>query len=270
MNFIWLLFAENAIVSSLIFLCLIFKSKIRSAFLYRDNLAIIVGASIITYLIFITVLRYNRTLAMATSPVIVISFIMGLTLFRFYRNPIRQCNASNKDILAPADGFVTYIKRIEGDKIPISIKGKDISRLSELSKVDILNTPCWLIGITMTLFDVHYVRAPIGGQVVFNQHTSGKFLSLKSPDSVVENERNTSVIQDKRLQIGVIQIASKRVRGIRSFIQRGQSVQVGQRIGMIAFGSQTDTILPITAVLQVKSGEWVYGGKTIIASSQGS
>lgn len=266
MHLICILLLENAFISTLAFLYLVLRARIRTIFLFRENTAIIMISSLLGYVILDNMMGMNTIAIMSVTPLFVVSLIVLLTLFRFYRNPERKCNSTKEYILAPADGFVSYIKRIESAEIPFSIKGKDISKLSELSKVDVLGVPCWLIGITMTLFDVHYIRAPISGQVVLNQHTAGKFLSLKIGNSEVENERNTSVIEGNQQQIGVIQIASKRVRGIRTFIEKGQCVQMGQRIGMITFGSQTDIIFPIAAIPVVSGGEWVYGGKTRIAS----
>jgi len=156
--------------------------------------------------------------------------------------------------------------KLEAGEVPFSIKGKTISKLEELTKVDILKTPCWLVGITMTLFDVHVNRAPISGRVILSKYYRGKFISLKEGDSEVKNERNTVVIENETTKVGVIQIASKRVRGIKSFVKTGQDVLMGERIGRIDFGSQTDIVFPINSQVKVSTGQWVCGGKTIIAS----
>jgi phosphatidylserine decarboxylase len=260
---------ENTIISSLVFLLLIFKARISSAFMYRDNLLIIVVSSVLAYLMLNTVLSNNITTIMVANPIIVLILILLLMLFRFYRNPERKHNATARDLLAPADGFICYVRRIDAEEVPFSVKGKSISKISELSKVDILKAPCWLIGTTMTLFDVHYVRSPIRGKVVLNHYTKGKFLSLKNAESESKNERNTIVIENGQYKIGVIQIASKRVRGIRTYVRSSQHVEMGQRIGMITFGSQADVIFPANIKPAVKIGQWVYGGKTIIASLDG-
>lgn len=256
----------NTIISSLVFLLLVMKARIRVKSIYTDNILIISSATLFGLLIE-NKLMLNRVYEIVlVSVVVTLSCIVFLIIFRFYRNPERHHNAADNDILSPADGFVIYITRVESGEIPFSTKGGNKFKINVLSKVDIIRTPCWLIGITMTLFDVHYVRSPIRGEVVLNQYTEGKFLSLKRVSSEVENERNTIVVENNQCQIGVIEIASKRVRGIRTYVQRGQRIQMGQRIGMMTFGSQTDVIFPADAVLRVKTGEWVYGGKTIIAS----
>jgi phosphatidylserine decarboxylase len=155
---------------------------------------------------------------------------------------------------------------VAGGETLISTKGDKEFKINELSKIEMIKAPCWLVGITMTLFDVHYIRSPIGGEIVLNKYTKGKFMSLKMAGSEVENERNTVVIENSKYRIAVVEIASRRVRGIRTYVNKGQTVQMGQRIGMITFGSQTDVILPIQAPPRVCVGQWVYGGKTIIAA----
>lgn len=266
MHSILMILIEITFFSSAVFLFLICKAKIQSKYLYRDNILLVIASTIITYFILSILPSSAKSLIYAIIPFVVFVLIVLLTLIRFYRNPERRIQAGSEDILAPADGFIAYVKKIEGGRIPFSLKGKNISKLSELTKVNVLETPCWLVGITMTLFDVHYTRAPISGNVVLNQHFTGRFLSLKDAESRVENERNTTVIENDLCQIGVIQIASKRVRDIESFVQTGQIVQPGERIGRIKFGSQTDILFPVNSVLKIRVGEWVYGGKTIIAN----
>lgn len=257
---------ENTIISSIIFLYLVHKAKIRSRVLYTDNILIIALATVLGNGLYAFFTMNSIIGIMLLNAFLFVLLMVFLTLIRFYRDPERRHNATDTDILSPADGFICYVRKIVADEVPFSVKGKSISKINELSKVDVIKTPCWLVGITMTLFDVHYIRSPISGRIVLNQYTTGKFLSLKKASSEVENERNTVVIENGQRQIGVIQIASKRVRGIRTFIEKGQITQMGQRIGMITFGSQADVIFPADATPAVKIGEWVYGGKTIIAS----
>ena len=256
----------NTVLSSLIFLFLIFKSKIRKRFIYTDNIIIIAFSVILGNCIF-NLLSVNNIIFIIFANIFITVVLAGcLILFRFYRDPERHHSASPGDILSPGDGFVVYIKRIEKNGVPFSVKDKTVSNLKELSKVNILQSPCWLVGIVMTVLDVHVNRAPISGKVVLNKHFKGKFISLKRGEADIENERNTMVIKNERCQIGVIQIASKRVRGIETYIKMGQDVEKGQRIGRINFGSQTDIIFPVNAKIKVKIGQWVYGGKTIIAT----
>jgi phosphatidylserine decarboxylase len=266
MSDLLILIIPTAIVSFAVFLTLIIKARIRVRTLYIDNILIILVATALVVLLG-RIFRINGIFyIILISFVVTLICIAALTIFRFYRNPQRYHKANANDILSPADGFVTYITRIESGDIPVSTKGGKEFRINELMKVSDVSTPCWLIGITMTLFDVHYIRSPIRGEVILNHYTKGRFLSLKNPNSELENERNTVVIKNDLHQVGVIEIASRRVRGIKNYIRKGQRVEMGERIGMITFGSQADVILPLQTQLYLKIGQWVYGGKTVIAT----
>lgn len=117
----------------------------------------------------------------------------------------------------------------------------------------------------MSLLDVHKNRAPIAGTVVFNHHIPGPFLSLKQDGGIIKNERNSMVIDNGRFRVGIIQIASRLVRQIVTYKRPGEPVGIGERIGMIRFGSQTDLIVPDFVTLSVIEGDQVYAGKTVLA-----
>ena len=199
-------------------------------------------------------------------PVLTIIIIICIALWRFYRDPKRTIKAGKDDIVCPADGQIIYIKKLDKNEMPFSVKGKNISKLEEITKTNILDEPCYLIGIVMTVFDVHVNRAPIEGRAILVKHINGKFLSLKLGESDIENERCTIVVENERDKVGTVLIASKRVRRIVSFVKEGQVLEKGQRIGIIKFGSQVDLIIPQKYKVSSKIGEQVFAGKTIIAS----
>ena len=188
-------------------------------------------------------------------------------LFFFYRDPDRTPPDKEGIIVSPADGFVRYVRRFERGTIPEAIKGKNNISIKEIAKTDFTDNGGYIIGITMRILDVHVNRAPISGKVVFQKHTNGKYLSLKSPEADILNERNTIIIDTGYFKIGVVQIASRMVRKIESYINVGENVEIGQRIGMIKHGSQADLILPDIKGLRitVKEGEQVRCGTTILA-----
>jgi phosphatidylserine decarboxylase len=198
---------------------------------------------------------------------VIISVGASGILFFFYRDPERVPPDKDGIIVSPADGFVRYIRRFERSCVPEAIKGKRNITIKEIAKTDFTENGGYIIGITMRVLDVHVNRAPISGKVVFQKHTNGKFLSLKSPESDILNERNTIIIDTGHFKIGVVQIASRTVRKIVSYINKGDDIEIGQRSGMIKYGSQADLILPDIKGLRitVKEGEQVYSGKTIIA-----
>ena len=200
--------------------------------------------------------------------ILVILFVgVSGVLFFFYRDPERIPLDKEGIIVSPADGFVRYVRRFERGCVPEAIKGKRNICIKEIAKTDFTDNGGYIIGITMRILDVHVNRAPISGKIVFQKHTNGKFLSLKLPESDVLNERNTMIIDTGHFKIGVVQIASRGVRKIESYINEGEDIEIGQRIGMIKYGSQADLILPGIKGLRitVKEGEQVYGGKSIIA-----
>ncbi len=267
--FAFLLFIESLIISTLMFLYLNYKAKVELKYLFLDNILISVVSTIITYLFYTSYLEnpiYSYIVNIAMVPTVLVLN----TLVRFYRVPNRKTKAGDKDIISPADGNIIYIKLIEANDIPFSIKNYEISKLSELVNTDILKTPCWLIGINMTPFDVHKNASPIGGKVILNKHFNGKFLSLKDGQAELENERNTIVIDNGEFQVGVVQIASKKVRRIETYFKEGETIKRGNWFGMIKFGSQVDVIIPATYQVELNLKDQVYAGRTIIAKPKQS
>jgi len=255
-------FLYISIISTLLYLYLHKKTRIGKKYLFIDNLFVAFASFLMSYY-----LLKSTTFIIIITPLLVVALAFCLTMIRFWRTPNRKVLARENQIVSPADGNVIYIKRIEKGEIPLSIKNRTISKLTELTKTELLNAPCWLIGINMTPFDVHKNCSPISGKVVLNKHFKGKFLSLKDVAAVSENERNTYVIKNDRIQVGVVQIASKRVRRIDSYVNEGDDVYKGQWIGMIRFGSQVDVLLPIDCNVHVKEGEQIFAIKTVIADT---
>jgi phosphatidylserine decarboxylase len=119
----------------------------------------------------------------------------------------------------------------------------------------------------MSFLDVHVNRSPLSGTIEEARHIPGRFLSLKRPEALTQNERALTVMRVGPHAVGVVQIASRLVRRIVSYVSPGDTVKVGQRIGMIKFGSQVDLILPteLGAQIQCRVGQQVHAGLTIIA-----
>ncbi len=207
--------------------------------------------------------------------VILIFELTGIGLFtilaivwRFFRDPDREIPDRPNVIVSPADGCVQYIKPIECGEIPITLKKGRMIRLVEMTNTPLLDDSSYLIGIEMNILDVHVNRSPIEGEVTFHEAIPGKFLSLRDEEAVIQNERVTTVIQNEDLQIGMVQIASRLVRRIVSYKTKSATVNRGERIGMIKFGSQVDVIIPRVPAhtLQVKVGDKVTAGSTILCN----
>lgn len=196
-----------------------------------------------------------------------LTFALAVLLYRFYRDPERLPPDGAGLIVSPAEGEVIYVQEAPGGMLPVSSKHGRAYPLEELTRTPLRCQDAIVIGISMSFLDVHVNRAPIGGKVVLQRHFKGGFGSLKKPGMVFENERATTLIEQGELQVAVVQIASRLVRQISSFVTEGERVSLGQRIGVIRFGSQVDLVLPMQPGLHVsvRPGEHVRAGQSIIA-----
>ncbi len=200
--------------------------------------------------------------------VLTLTFALAVLLYRFYRDPQRLPPDGAGLIVSPAEGEVVYVQEAPSGILPVSSKLGRAYPLEELTRTPLRCQEAIVIGISMSFLDVHVNRAPIGGKVVFQRHFKGGFGSLKKPEMVLENERATTLIEGGGLQVAVVQIASRLVRQISSFVREGESVTLGQRIGVIRFGSQVDLVLPMHPGLRVtvRPREHVRAGQSIIAT----
>ena len=187
--------------------------------------------------------------------------------YRFYRDPERTPPNRDDVIVSPADGAVVYVRRSEKGMLPVSTKHRRTYPLEELTKTVLRSEDATVVGIALNFLDVHVNRAPIGGRVMHERRSPGRFGSLRQPETIFENERSTIVIERGDLQVAVVMIASRLVRRIVAFVREGQTISLGDRIGMIRFGSQVDLVLPTSSELElnVRQGDRVVAGESIIA-----
>lgn len=255
----------SVIMSTIMYLYLIYKTKISSKFLLIDNIIVIAFSLLLIALSYYILNIKNIFLSIVILGMLIVSLGFGLTMIRFWRTPKRKVRAKDNELISPADGNIIYIKKIEKHEIPISIKKGVEVKLEELTKTEIITGPCWLIGINMTPFDVHKNCSPISGEVIFNEHFNGKFLSLKDPNAITQNERQTIIVKNDSLMVGMVQTASRLVKRIDSYVKVGDHINKGDWYGMIRFGSQVDLIIPDDYNVNVNLKEQVYAAKTIIA-----
>lgn len=193
---------------------------------------------------------------------------LSVLAYRFYRDPERSIPSGENVIVSPADGEVVYIKCSQNGQLPVSSKnGHDVA-LAELTRTDVHHGESIVVAIGMSFLDVHVNRAPIAGQISMRRHFPGRFGSLRRPEMVFENERATTWIAGRRLDVAVVQIASRLVRQIAAYVGEGEEVALGERIGVIRLGSQVDVVLPSRSDLQVlvHAGDRVYAGTSVIAT----
>jgi len=192
----------------------------------------------------------------------------GVLAYRFYRDPERDVPLTPGLVVSPADGEVLYVRESQSGTLPVSTKHGQCYRLQELTKTRLETDDATVIGIGMSFLDVHVNRAPIAGRIAKRQHFPGLFGSLRRSDMVFRNERLTTVIESPDWQVAVVQIASRLVRQIVSFVDESQDVRRGQRIGVIRLGSQVDLVLPYRPDLRVavKPGDRLTAGQSVVAT----
>ncbi len=118
----------------------------------------------------------------------------------------------------------------------------------------------------MTYIHVHVNRSPIDGKVVKIKRIPGQFNSLKHLSSLLENERVFTQINSEKIKLGIVQIASRLVRRIESYKKENEKVSIGERIGIIKFGSQVDLLINKPDIkINTKVGDEVKAGLSILA-----
>lgn len=181
-----------------------------------------------------------------TLPVIGVSALLYLWILYFFRNPARQIGMQEESVLSPADGKVVAIQQVYED---------------EYFKADRIQ-----ISIFMSPFNVHVNRSPISGILQYFKYHPGHYLVAFHPKSSTKNERTTAVVKrGDGTEVLFRQIAGFMARRIKFYPQVGDVLQQGHEVGFIKFGSRLDLFLPLDTETQVKLGEHVKGGISIIA-----
>jgi phosphatidylserine decarboxylase len=185
-------------------------------------------------------------------PEIVQQIILGFSIFimiiilQFFRNPKRNTTINPNHIIAPADGKVVVIEDTEESEYFKGMRKQ--------------------ISIFMSPFNVHVNRNPVTGNVSFFKYHPGKYLMAWDPKSSTENERTTVVVKAQNgTEILFRQIAGFLARRIVWYVKENQPVVQGKEFGFIKFGSRVDVFVPLDAKINVKIGEKVSGGETVIA-----
>ncbi len=169
--------------------------------------------------------------------------------FIFFRDPDRvipqEALESEAAVVSPADGKVMEITEIYEDTY-LRRKAKQIS-------------------IFLSPLNVHVNRVPTSGVVKYFKFIPGKFLAAYEPESSVKNSQTHIGVENKYGKILFKQIVGVLARRLVWDIKEGDTLQVGQRFGMMKFGSRMDIMLPVDCEISVKPGDRVVAGETIIA-----
>ncbi len=181
--------------------------------------------------------------------------LIGLTIWvaAFFRDPVRTTPQGSNLIVAPADGLITMIEKVP---VPPELGGEGGLGDAQVTRVSIF----------MSVFDVHINRSPIGGRIRRIAYVPGKFLNADLDKASEDNERQHFLVEGADgVIVGFTQIAGLVARRILSFVREGDSIEAGQRVGLIRFGSRVDVYLPAGTGPRVLLGQRAIGGETIIA-----
>ena len=175
-----------------------------------------------------------------------VTLVLAGGVAAFFRDPVRRWPADPDTLYAPADGFVIGVDRVEG--------AWHVAR------------PAHRISIFLSLFDVHVNRSPVAGTIIAARDLGSGFFPAMDFRRSHDNRRRELAYATPRAPLLVVQVAGLLARRIVPWVEPGQTVEAGQKLGMITFGSRTDLIVPIDAATPlVEVGRRVIGGQTPIA-----
>jgi len=167
---------------------------------------------------------------------------LGLFVLYFFRDPERQIPSEPGAVVSPADGHVVAIV----DEALDGVSGRRVS-------------------IFLSIWDVHVQRAPVAGRIASVVYRPGKFHAAWFSHASTENEQNVIDIHTPQGRVVFKQIAGLVARRVLCWKHEGDAVALGERVGMIRFGSRVDIWLPAEAQILARQGQMVYGGKSILA-----
>jgi len=167
---------------------------------------------------------------------------LALFIFSFFRDPERVIPAETGAVVSPADGRVVVVTDEEWG-------GKAGKRIS----------------IFLAIWNVHVNRAPAAGMITGMEYRPGKFLAAMKERASFENEQNVFALKTETGEMVFKQIAGLIARRVVSWKKAGETVERGERIGLVRFGSRVDVWLPREAEILVKLGDNVKGGSSVLA-----
>jgi phosphatidylserine decarboxylase len=184
-------------------------------------------------------------LAARRRPALAASFaVLGGFLTYFFRDPERQVPEDADVVVSPADGRVMIAGPSDGRWAPAG----------EWKQITIFLSP----------MDVHINRAPVDGRVERIEYRPGKFLPAYNEGSN-DNELNEIWIDHRGRTVVFRQVVGMLARRIVCRVREGDTLERGQRVGLMKFGSRMDVFLPMDAELRISVGDQVVGGETVLA-----
>ena len=177
-------------------------------------------------------------------PLIVLSVLIIIFTLNFFRDPDRETPNQNNIVISPADGRVLFVKEVIDNKF--------------------LNGKAKMVSIFMSPLNVHVNRIPISGKVEYFKYIKGDYIAAFEDKASERNERTEIGISNPAGKVLFTQVAGFVARRIICELKVGDDVNIGNRFGMIKFGSRVDVIVPIEWQVMVKKDDNVAAGETIL------
>ncbi|SOC86149.1 phosphatidylserine decarboxylase [Ensifer adhaerens] len=181
-------------------------------------------------------------------PLFWVGLVFTLWCAYFFRDPERVTPQDEDLVISPADGRVS-----------------SIGMYSPPAELGLGLEPRLRITVFMNVFNCHVNRAPMRGRIREVVYREGQFLNAELDKASEDNERNGLIIETKHGDLGVVQIAGLVARRILCWSKPGESLEAGERFGLIRFGSRLDVFMPEGAVARVSLGQTAIAGETVLA-----
>jgi len=181
----------------------------------------------------------------------IISFILTIWVYYFFRDPERFSINDENYLVSPADGIISQITEINGP-IELGLEDKKFTRVS----------------IFMNAFNCHVNRIPSSGKINKIFYKTGKYINASLDKASEENERNyIKMSNSKGDELILVQIAGLIARRIVCEIKENDEIKQGDKFGIIRFGSRVDLYFENYKIL-VRQNQKAVAGETIIARKQ--
>lgn len=213
--------------------------------LHREGTKYIIIATILWAIIGVVTWHYMSGILVLFYIINFIFFLLWFWIVSFFRMPKRTHTTGEQQLICPADGKVVVIE--------------------ETYETEYFKDNRLQVSIFMSPLNVHVNRSPMAGIVKYMKYHPGKYLVAWHPKSSTENERTTLVIENEKGPILLRQIAGALARRICYYVKEGQQVAQNEEFGFIRFGSRVDIYMPVGTKVDVKIGQAVKGGVTVLA-----
>ena len=206
--------------------------------LHREGYRMLVIAVIITMLLMLI----NKALG-------IVGFVLTVWVYYFFRDPERYPINDDNYLVSPADGIVSLISTVRGPK-ELNMENNEYQRVS----------------VFMNVFNCHVNRVPVAGKIDEIFYKPGKFIDASLDKASEDNERNLIKYSNSSgKNFAIVQIAGLVARRIICEVKQGQSLNQGDRIGIIRFGSRVDLYFDNDYKLLVREGQTVVAGESLLA-----